>query len=910
MAFGDLVRSAQISSNNTGTVSPTLAAGATAGNLLIAAIASAATAAGATWTDPGGWTAIGESGIDLNGGAANVAGKWYYKIAAGGETAVTLATSITTGSRRGVIAEFEGPFSAPPLDVAAENEAAKNTAGTTSLASGTTATTAQAAELAIAFFAADSASNVDGAGTRNYSNSFTEAIFADAVDFAARACVMLAKRVLSATGAYTTTFSVTDTGDEMYGAIATFKQDTGDPPATVLNTADATVFTTATPTVEATATDPDGDTCRYNVQISDNPDAWVSGVQLTTIVDDSQGTGELGVHPQPDVAATTWEGHIQVDDRLGQVFLGRGGYLDHVDFYFGPDEGVPADCDGAYVVRVYDTQGVRGDNVPVWEASTAYSPGDTVRTTSTANADLQFLHICTVGGTSGGSEPTWVETENNTVSDGGVTWEAHRGAGPLNPAAAADTPTPNWIAQSAVTNYNPGAAGQGWKSNTFTGADRIRLEQGTWYCAILDWRPANRTITNTISVKGRLNGTHGGNAYIDGATANNNGPRVGDDTMIRVYEEFVFFDKVSGTDAGFANTVTPADTDPFNSGEKVSYTVQAGEALENADYRWRARAIDPTGSVAYGDWATERTFSVSASAAITRSPDVCGSTIAGLAASVALALGLGLGGLALEGLQPTVTVGDGAVDVPIAVPAGTLTLAGAEPTLTGTATVTPECGALGLTGYEPTILGSNAYSPDVVALTWAGYVPALQTAYRLEPGVVALALGGLAPDVPVTIPALPTTGSLALAGLAPDLRYDLVASPAVGSLALTGATPSLGGLVALETGVAELALTGAAPVVSAGALVAPDVGALTASGVAPAVQLALVASPATGTLALAAYAPSMAMGSVTVPIGALTLTGHAPSIQALGTAQYRQTWLVPARATEWVIPARQTTWIA
>jgi hypothetical protein len=30
----------------------------------------------------------------------------------------------------------------------------------------------------------------------------------------------------------------------------------------------------------------------------------------------------------------------------------------------------------------------------------------------------------------------------------------------------------------------------------------------------------------------------------------------------------------------------------------------------------------------------------------------------------------------------------------------------------------------------------------------------------------------------------------------------------------------------------------------------------------------------------------------------------------LGTAQYRQTWLVPARATEWVIPARQTTWIA
>jgi hypothetical protein len=842
MAFGDLVRSAQVSSNNTGTVSPTLAAGATAGNLLIAGVASALTGSGWTWTDPGGWTAISESGIDTTSVAANVAGKWYYKIAAGGETSVTLATSATTGSRRGVIVEFEGPFTVPPLDVAAEDETHKNTAGTTSQSTGTTSTTSQAAELAVAFFAADSATNVDG--SRSYSNSFTEVIFADAADFAARAGAVLAKRVLSATGAYSCTFSVTDTGDEMYGAIATFKQDTGDPPTTALNTADATEFTTATPTVEATATDPEAHACRYNVQISDNA-GWATGTNLGDSYDPVIPIGTM--HPNP-TGATAWNGNRQVDDRPGQSFTAEGGILDSIKVKFGVNENTPSATDGTAYVRVYAHQGTFGTS----------------------------------------SEP-------------------------LNAADPADTPTPNWLAISDAFPYAyTGGAGDSVAQRTFafSGANRIRLAAGTKYVLVVDWVPSSATFDNALTVQVDTGLGHSGNLYIDGASVANNGVYATADLVFEVYEAQRLLDKTSGTDAGFANTVTPADTDPFNSGEKVGYTVQAGDELDNGTYYWRARATDPAGSAAYGDWAAARTFTVSASAAISRSPDVCGSTIAGLAASVALALGLGLGGLALEGLQPTVTVGDGAVDVPIAVPVGALALAGAEPTLTGTATVTPACGALGLAGYEPTILGSNAYSPDVAVLTWAGYAPALQAAYRLEPGVVALEMGGLAPDVPVTIPALPTTGSLALAGLTPDLRYDLVASPAAGGLALGGYAPALGGSRTLQPDAGSLALAGVAPDVSAGAMLSPGVGALTASGVAPAVQLALVASPATGTLALAAYAPSMAMGSVTVPIGALTLTGHAPSIQALGTAQYRQTWLVPARQTEWVIPARQTTWIA
>jgi hypothetical protein len=69
--------------------------------------------------------------------------------------------------------------------------------------------------------------------------------------------------------------------------------------------------------------------------------------------------------------------------------------------------------------------------------------------------------------------------------------------------------------------------------------------------------------------------------------------------------------KVSGTDSGFANTVTGGDTDPFNSGEKVSFTVQAGDALADGTWYWRARCNDPNGGNTYSSWTTARSFTIS-----------------------------------------------------------------------------------------------------------------------------------------------------------------------------------------------------------------------------------------------------------------------------------------------------------
>ncbi|MCX4186777.1 hypothetical protein [Methylophaga sp. OBS4] len=55
-----------------------------------------------------------------------------------------------------------------------------------------------------------------------------------------------------------------------------------------------------------------------------------------------------------------------------------------------------------------------------WEAGTAYSAGDTVEPT----VQNGFRYVCTTGGTSGSSEPTWPTSGiGSTVNDNGVVWE-------------------------------------------------------------------------------------------------------------------------------------------------------------------------------------------------------------------------------------------------------------------------------------------------------------------------------------------------------------------------------------------------------------------------------------------------------------------------------------------------------
>lgn len=218
MPFGDLIQS-NFATAASGIATVTFSA-ATAGNLLIFGVGrSAALAAGESWGTPAGWSNL----PNTPAATGNVGGVFYYKIAAGGETTVSSAASLEPGNFTAIVVEIEGPFAASPLDQTAEDETNLATV-VTSQASGTTGTTAQADELLLAFFASDSQANIDG--SRTYSNSFTELYFPTHAN-TARAHAFIASRVVAATGTYSTTFSCTDTGDEMYGAIATFKKSGG-----------------------------------------------------------------------------------------------------------------------------------------------------------------------------------------------------------------------------------------------------------------------------------------------------------------------------------------------------------------------------------------------------------------------------------------------------------------------------------------------------------------------------------------------------------------------------------------------------------------------------------------------------------------------------------------------------------
>jgi hypothetical protein len=227
MAFGDTVQTKGGSASDASspwTVTLTFDATATSGNLLV--LVGSWDVVGTGYNTPaGGWTA----GPTIPVGTGNFNAATFWKISDGTETSVIASLTGSGSSTVGAaFAEFEGPFAASPLDQSAESEANIATA-VTSQTSGTTGTTAQADELLLALFACDRIAFIEDG--RAYTNSFTEAAISQTG--VNRAGGIIAKRVVAATGTYESTFSTTDTGDEMYGAIATFKKASGGSPQTV-----------------------------------------------------------------------------------------------------------------------------------------------------------------------------------------------------------------------------------------------------------------------------------------------------------------------------------------------------------------------------------------------------------------------------------------------------------------------------------------------------------------------------------------------------------------------------------------------------------------------------------------------------------------------------------------------------
>jgi hypothetical protein len=245
----------------------------------------------------------------------------------------------------------------------------------------------------------------------------------------------------------------------------------------------------------------------------------------------------------------------------------------------------------------------------------------------------------------------------------------------------------------------------------------------------------------------------------------------------------------------------------------------------------------------------------------------------------------------------------------IAVPAGTLTLAGQTPTVATTAHqyIAVPAGALTVTGFAPTVTVSNhqtvAVPAGTLALTANAPTVAVSNNQAVAVPAGTLALTANAPTVAVSdhktisVP----TGTLTLTGIAPAVvttAHQYVDVPA-GAVTLTGFAPTVqvGGNVTVDVPAAAITLTGFAPTVATTAhnYIAVPAAALTLSGFAPTVQNGanhVIDVPA-GALSLTGFAPTVVQTAhqyVAVPAGALTLTAFAPTV----VSSDQQTVSVPA----------------
>jgi len=180
------------------------------GSLIVTAVAIDKSSGGLTV--PAGFTLIHDYD------SANVSGGFAFKVSNGTETAVTWDwVTNTPAGNAAWVAVYTG-LTSDPFDV--KVEADSGVTAVTSQTTGTTASTTQADELAVAVMATDTGENADTG--RDWTNGFTE--FGFSFDpGAGQAGLSIADKVLSAIGTVETTFSTTDVGDQMWASVATFK---------------------------------------------------------------------------------------------------------------------------------------------------------------------------------------------------------------------------------------------------------------------------------------------------------------------------------------------------------------------------------------------------------------------------------------------------------------------------------------------------------------------------------------------------------------------------------------------------------------------------------------------------------------------------------------------------------------
>lgn len=327
----------------------------------------------------------------------------------------------------------------------------------------------------------------------------------------------------------------------------------------------------------------------------------------------------------------------------------------------------------------------------------------------------------------------------------------------------------------------------------------------------------------------------------------------------------LLLDKVSGTDSGFANPDNGGDTDPFNAGENIQYTVQAGDALPVGTYYWRVRGIDPSGSNQWGAWSATRSFEVtSGGSGGTATPGVATMTLSALAATV-------IGGASIVAAVLTAT---------FSIP---------PPTPSGGASIAPAVQSAVFSIQAPTVVGGANTTPSVAEVTFSVQAPTLSGGGVATPSVVeasfsaptASASGGSSGNAEAT-PSVATSnftvqnpavsGGATIAGSVLELTLNpqnpvpsgggvIATSVLTATFSTQAPTPSGAG-VALP-GIAEVMMSVPGGIATGGSTVSPIVLVATFEAQVPVASGVIIAYPDTAVLTLSALAPVSVIGGAT-----------------------------------------------
>ena len=219
--------------------------------------------------------------IDYRLSGTSTTGAMYYKVAEGTETSVRLQWSNSEDiSIR--VGEYSGVVSVDPFDV---KSSGVTSGEVTTVSTGTTVATAQNDELAIAMMGSDSGTKTETGNS--WSNGFTQVTYL--TSGTADPGLSVAEKDLTAIGTVETTFTTTDSGDNMVAIVGTFKLDVGgggnNTPAVAVAIADTTVIEDSAPIdnyrdLKAVFADvEDGSGLTYTIQSNTN-----SGLVTPTIV--------------------------------------------------------------------------------------------------------------------------------------------------------------------------------------------------------------------------------------------------------------------------------------------------------------------------------------------------------------------------------------------------------------------------------------------------------------------------------------------------------------------------------------------------------------------------------------------------------------------------------------------------